>query len=245
MENSKEQLSQLELNIKALEKDGIKVKHMSGFKPGTGSPILQLKDFDSKKGIVAFYFSAFGNKDSDGDILQNGAFTKTIKENFARIKHLKNHDRVITPGVIKELHQDEFGAYAVSQLVPTVIGKDTLIEYEHGIITEHSMGFGVMQEHMDKGTNANIITEVKLWEVSSLNAWGANMNTPTIGVKDEDIETLIKNIEVVLKSSNISDERGKELELKLTELLTLSKKKVEAPIKKAINWDAVIKDLKN
>ena len=40
MENSKEQLSQLELNIKALEKDGIKVKHMSGYHSKDG--VIQL-----------------------------------------------------------------------------------------------------------------------------------------------------------------------------------------------------------
>ena len=28
---------------------------------------LELKDIEEEKGIVSFYFSAFGNKDSDGD----------------------------------------------------------------------------------------------------------------------------------------------------------------------------------
>lgn len=243
MEN-KEQLSQIELNIKSLEKVGIKVKNMSGFKSGEGSPILQLKDFDSKKGVVSFYFSAFGNKDSDGDIIQKGAFTKTIKEFFSRIKHFKNHDRIKTPGVIKELHEDNHGAYAVSQLVPTTLGKDTLIEYEHGIITEHSMGFGTLKEHNDETLKANVITEVKLWEVTSLNAWGANPNTPVNYVKDEDIEVMIKNIETILRSSNISDERGKELESKLLELVK-GKKTIEQTKKKSINWGSIMKDLQN
>ena len=240
MENNKEQLSQLELNIKALEKDGISVKHMSGYSSKDG--VIQLKDIDYKNAIVSFYFSAFGNKDSDGDILQKGAFTKTIKENFSRVKHLYNHDRTLAPGVIKELHEDDFGAYAVSQLMPSTLGKDVLIEYEYKAITEHSMGFITLKAHQDKSMMANVITEARLMETTSLTAWGANPNTP---VKSQDVENLISHIEKLLRDSNISDERGKELELKLTELLTLSKKKVEAPIKKAINWDAVIKDLKN
>jgi len=241
MENSKEQLSQLELNIKALEKDGIKVKHMSGYHSKDG--VIQLKDIDYKNGIVSFYHSSFDDeKDSDGDIIQKGSFAKTIRENFQRMKHLYNHDRTLAPGVVKEVAEDDKGCYTVSQLVPTTLGKDVLIEYEYKVITEHSMGFGVIKEHYDKARGANIITELKLWEVSSLTAWGANRNTP---VKSQDVENLISHIEKLLRDSNISDERGKELELKLTELLTLSKKKVEAPIKKAVDWDAVIKDLKN
>ena len=108
MENSKEQLSQLELNIKALEKDGIKVKHMSGYHSKDG--VIQLKDIDYKNGIVSFYHSSFDDeKDSDGDIIQKGSFAKTIRENFQRMKHLYNHDRTLAPGVVKEVAEPVAG----------------------------------------------------------------------------------------------------------------------------------------
>lgn len=243
MEN-KEQLSQLELNIKALEKDGIKVKHMSGYSGyHSKDGIIQLKDIDYKNAIVSFYHSSFDDeKDSDGDIIQKGSFAKTIRENFARMKHLYNHDRTLAPGVVKEVAEDNKGCYTVSQLVPTTLGKDVLVEYEYKVITEHSMGYGVDKQHYDKSRDANIITEIKLWEVSSLTAWGANKNTP---VKSQDVENLIMNIEKLLRSSNISDERGKELELKLVELLKVSKSTPLPPKKKAINWGAIMEDLHN
>jgi HK97 family phage prohead protease len=219
MENN---FSQLELNIKAIEAMGLKVKHnpLNLALEKDGKSFFQLKDIDSKKGIVAMYFAAFGNKDSDGDIIQKGAYTKTFKENKQRIKHLYNHDKTKSPGVGIEFGEDNYGAYAVSQLAPTTLGKDVLIEYEAGIITEHSQGFQTLQEHQSKNDNANIMTEIKLWEFSSLTAWGANQMAVTIGVKDSDIDTLKKNIETVLRSSSISDERGKELEVWLKELLT-------------------------
>lgn len=108
MENNKEQLSQLELNIKALEKDGIKVKHMSGYHSKDG--VIQLKDIDYKNGIVSFYHSSFDDeKDSDGDIIQKGSFAKTIRENFQRMKHLYNHDRTLahksSPNSTLAIHQ--------------------------------------------------------------------------------------------------------------------------------------------
>jgi HK97 family phage prohead protease len=186
----------------------------------TKSNNFELKDFDQKKGIVTFYFSAFGNRDSDGDVIENGAFKKTFEENRARIKHFKNHDPYKTPGRILELQEDTKGAFAISQLVKTTLGRDTLIEYEEGIITEHSMGFNVIKEELDQFEGVNKIKELRLWEVSSLNAWGANSMTNTVGVKNaNELIGLIKKLNKVLTNTNISDEGGERLQ---NELKTLS-----------------------
>lgn len=240
---SNEIKSRLEINIKSWEDQGCRCKNFSGgIAENKIDKLIRLKDIDGKKGIVSFYFSVFGNKDSDGDILQKGAFKKTIAENFSRMKHLLDHDRTIAPGVLKEIHEDDYGTYAVSQLMPTIIGKDTLIMYEYGAITEHSMGFGVLQEHYDEMQKANIITEVKLWEVSSLQTWGANPMTKVNYVKEEDVDLMIANLETILKSSAISDEKGKELEATLKVWL---KARAEKPVKKSVNWGEVLRDLQN
>lgn len=216
------EISELELNIKYLQSQGIRVKNAAHVGSSGGST-LQLKDFDTNKGIVSFYFSNFNSKDSDNDIIKPGAFTKTIQENRKRIKHLKNHNMTQAPGTIIDIAEDSVGAYAVSQLVKSTLGRDTLLEYEGGVITEHSMGFQVIKEQFDQFSGANIIQEVKLWEVSSLTAWGANENTPVIGVKsEEEILKQLQSIESLLKSSNLSDERAKELynfSIKLSEQL--------------------------
>ena len=185
---------------------------------------LELKDLDDSKGIVSFYFSSFGNKDSDGDILQKGAFTKSIKENLSRIKHFKNHDPKLAVGKILELGEDEKGAFAVSQMSKSTLGKDTLIEYKEGIISEHSHGFQTINESFSKDRDANIITEVKLWEVSSLTHWGANSQTPVTGIKSlEDVGKIFKSLEKLLKNSDISDERGLELQKSYDQLGILIK----------------------
>ena len=41
---------------------------------------MSIKDVDTKSRIVAGYFSAFNNVDSDGDLIKPGAFTKSINE---------------------------------------------------------------------------------------------------------------------------------------------------------------------
>jgi len=181
-------MSNLDINIKEIQALGFKVKDnpLIHTLEKESKSYFQLKDFDLQKGQVAFYFSAYNFKDSDGDIILPGAFKKTFAENKSRIKHLYNHDRTLSPGVIIELGDDEKGAYAVSQLYksPHVLGTNVQIEYESGGITEHSMGFRTIKEQYDKASGANMISEIKLWEVSSLTCWGANEKTPTIGVKN-------------------------------------------------------------
>jgi HK97 family phage prohead protease len=185
---------------------------------------LEIKGIEESRGIVEFYFSAFGNKDSDGDIMEKGSFKKTISENLSRIKHFKNHDPHLAVGRILELHEDSKGAFAVSQMSKSTLGQDTLIEYKEGIITEHSHGFQTIRENYSNEKSANIISEVKLWEVSSLTSWGANSNTPTTGIKSlEDVETLFKNLENILTKSTISDERGAELQKSYDQLGNLIK----------------------
>ena len=69
-----------------------------------------VKDVDAASRIVTGYFSSFGFKDSDGDIIIPGAFKKTIKERGPsgsnRIFHLWQHrtDMVLgKPRVLKEV----------------------------------------------------------------------------------------------------------------------------------------------
>ncbi len=176
------ELTEFERNTKAIEAMGWKIKNLSQ----TGeNPTLQVKDIDLSKNEVAFYFSAFNNKDSDNDVIKPGAFKKTFSEQKGRIKYLYNHNTTQSPGVIKSLEEDSHGAFAVATFYerPEPIGPAVREMYSKGGITEHSMGFRAVREGYDKLADANIISEIKLWEVSALTAWGANMNTPMIGVK--------------------------------------------------------------
>lgn len=190
---------------------------------------LQAKDVDGKKGIVTFYIAAFGNKDSDGDIILKGSYEKTIKERGPqstggernRIKHLKNHNTTQAPGKVLELYEDTTGLVMASQLSKSTLGRDTLIEYEEGIITEHSHGFETIKDQYSEKDEVNVISEIKLWEGSSLTAWGANHMTPTVGIKEykeSDYIELMADLEKKLKIGRFSDEYLEKLEKALKSL---------------------------
>lgn len=199
---------------------------------------LAVKDIDGSKGIVQFYGSAFGakgsDKDSDTDVILKGSFKKTIVENKSRIKHYLNHSVWEVPGVIQELKEDSYGLLVTSQLAKgkggefSTLAKDTLINYESGVITEHSIGFRAIKEAYDEVEGCNFISEIKLWEVSSLTGWGANQNTPVVGIKSQkDLLTTLKSIDNILRNTSISDEGAIKL-LKHSKRINIYLKSLDA-----------------
>jgi HK97 family phage prohead protease len=173
---------------------------------------LEVKDIDSKQGIITGYFSAFGNIDSDGDIMMPGAFQRSIAdwgpEGKGRIKHLMNHDPSQPLGKILELKEDGYGLYYRSQIGKHRLGQDFIKMVESDLIKEHSIGFRTLREQ--KSDTANEIHEVMLFEGSSLTAWGANEATPVINMKSiHDIVTIkeeIRNFEKFIRHSDATDE---------------------------------------
>ena len=193
---------------------------------------LSLKDVDVKKGVVSGYFSSFGNVDADGDIIMPGAFTKTIRENFNRIKHLMNHNVYQPLGKLLKLVEDDKGLYYESQIGQHTLGQDFLKMAEGGLITEHSVGFKTIKKEFDAnhkwdadGVVANgvhKIYEVKMWEGSSLTAWGANPMTPLTEMKGKaDVEDLNKRIKALVSFVRNTDASDDTIQLLLLQIKQL------------------------
>jgi HK97 family phage prohead protease len=195
---------------------------------------LQIKDVDGKKGIVTGYFSDFNSIDSDGDIIKPGAFQKSISQNGPqsskpRIKHLLNHDSSKPLGVLEVLREDTKGLYYESRLGTHSLGVDFIKMVDSGLISEHSIGFQTVKYNQLKpwnewkqGEAARELTELKLYEGSSLTAWGANMNTPLTGLKTEQkVRKINDRIDILIKSlrdGTFSDETFDLLEIELKQM---------------------------
>ncbi|GAA4299423.1 HK97 family phage prohead protease [Nibribacter koreensis] len=180
-----------------------------------------VKDID-ETGVVSIYVNAFGNEDSDGDISQRGAFAKTLQENFKRVKHFLNHDSKLLLGVPLEGVEDEVGLLMRSKLnLKKEIGRDAYEDYklyaEHGKTLEHSIGFNVIKRDP---SDAKVITEYKLWEYSTLTAWGANPLTPLADLKNQkDAKALVTHL-TQMYNLDYSDARLKSIETLLISLET-------------------------
>lgn len=192
-----------------------------------------LKDVDEAKGIVTGYFSIFGNKDSDGDIIMSGAFRKSIQENGPessrpRILHLLQHDvwrPLAKPHVLRE---DEKGLYFESKISDTSYGRDTIKLYQDGVLTEHSIGFNIVKHERDENTDTTKLTELKLWEGSTV-SWGANMMALVSEVKSmgnkEVFDILLKKMTALERAvkGSYTDDTARQLEIELKQIQQIIK----------------------
>jgi len=186
-----------------------------------------LKDLDEKKGVVTAYANAYNYKDSDGDISAFGSFEKTVKENFKRIRVLKDHDPKMMIGVPLSIDtKDTYGLLTTSQFnMNKDLGRDMFqdvkLMHENGLNAELSIGYKVMQRDQK---NKSIISEYKLMEYSFLSSWGANELSTVQGIKN--IKSVYGILELIEKAYNLdySDNTLKQIE---TLLKSLSKEPSE------------------
>lgn len=195
---------------------------------------LTIKDVDGKKGVVTGYFANFNTIDSDGDVIKPGAFVKTIAETGPlsrkpRIKHILNHNPSQPLGVLQELKEDGYGLYYESKVGSHNLGQDFIKMIDSGLITEHSIGYRTIKFNQLKpwaewkeGEAMRELTELRLWEGSSLTAWGANMNTPLTGMKSEQkADAMAKRMDLLIKAlrnGDFTDEGFDLLEIELKQI---------------------------
>lgn len=208
-----------------------------------------VKDIDSKEGIVIGYFSKFGNVDSDNDIMQRGCYAKSISEKGpnsarSRIAHLWSHDTREPIGKLLKLEEDSYGLRFESKMSRSTKGRDVLIMYEEEIINEHSVGFRAIkwedkvEDESKPWDRIRTYKECELWEGSSV-VFGANHDTPTIGVKDASYEGVAKAVErlerlqkLLRTGKNLSDEAFIQMEIECAQIVKdLSSLAAEEPHK--------------
>lgn len=157
------------------------------------------KDYSSKiedldeKGRVLVAANGIGNQDADGDISAKGSFDLTLKKDFPRLRWFLNHDKNILLGVPIEGKEDGEHLKMLGQLnMKKQVSRDIYEDYklwaEHGRTLEHSIGVKDIKRN-DK--NKNIVEQWELREYSTLTSWGANSNTPMLGIKEEQINAVV------------------------------------------------------
>ena len=110
----------------------------------------QISDIDENLGIVKGYGSVFGNKDSDNDVIEKGAFRRTIKNNGSRVKYLYQHDITKPIGKMKELYEDDKGLVFVAEVPKTTFGNEVLELMKYGVIDENSVGIMPVKKDYDE-----------------------------------------------------------------------------------------------
>lgn len=143
---------------------------------------LAIKSFDEEAGTFEGYASTFDSApDSYGDVVDKGAFTKTISENKKRIKLLFNHNANEPIGNILELNEDDVGLHFKAKLSLGVQrAREVLALMKDDVINTMSIGYDtITEEWKDKIRH---LKEVRLWDISPV-TFAANPEAVITGVK--------------------------------------------------------------
>jgi len=185
--------------------------------------IGELVDADAAAGVVKGYGSVFGNVDSDGDVINKGAYRKTIQENGQRVKYLYQHDMDKPLGKMVHLEEDDKGLIFEAQIPKTQLGKDVVELMKAGVITENSVGILPIQKEMGHDGYRHI-NEVKLFEISAVTL-AANDQAMIMDVKGnvdpEKIANRYDKLAQLIRKGEISDDLGYALEAEILKLKSI------------------------
>lgn len=159
---------------------------------------LKFTDLDETAGTFEGYASVFGNVDLDGEVVDPGAFTKTIRESKGVVPILWQHDPYDPIGFSSSLEEDDHGLKVVGELN---------LEVEHGRAARAlmkqasalgaklglSIGYRVMKDGVADG--ARHLHELALREFSPV-TFPANTAAGVTAVKSsEDLAELVTELE--------------------------------------------------
>ena len=175
----------------------------------------QVKDLDSKEGVVVAYANYYNNEDSDGDISVPGSFKRSVNNNLHKIRVFKDHDRYTVLGVPIEINaDDETGLLTTTKFnmnkeVSRDMFTDIQLMMEHG--QEADLSVGVIPVQRDENDRRKV-KEWKLKEYSFLSSWGANSMATVQQIKQgKPVEEIIALITKAY-DMDYSDSRLKEIE---------------------------------
>jgi HK97 family phage prohead protease len=133
------------------------------------------------------YAAAYGNVDSDNDIIEQNAFAKSIKEGFpsGRIKVLWQHKADSPIGMPVDMREDGKGLWVKSRISMTAKGDEAIELMRDGVVDRMSIGFSIPggKSEWDAKMGVRRIKEVKLFEFSPV-TFPANEMATIEGVKN-------------------------------------------------------------
>lgn len=174
---------------------------------------------------IKAYALAFGNVDSWGDIIADGAVDKFLKsEDYGRMALCYQHDQREVIGVITDAGVDEKGMWIEADVLPTTTGKDVQTLIRAGAIKEFSIGYYADEYHYEKregyAYEIRVLDAITIVEVSPVTR-AANDKAVLIDAKNEEgknnnpinevkMEQEIKNLQAELKSAQAEAKAAKD-----------------------------------
>lgn len=188
------EIEEMKRSIEAFNKE---IESKEGRKFEVKNMPVEIKEI-KEDGTFSGYGSVFGVQDSYNDIVEKGAFKKTLNER-TNVKLLWQHDSREPIGVFTKMYEDDHGLVVEGKIAMDVQrGKEAYTLIKMGAVDGLSIGYSTITAKYDKKTNIRFLKELKLYEVSVV-TFPANEAATVTSVKSDE-QTLINNFIKSLQS---------------------------------------------
>ena len=128
---------------------------------------LELKAEPVDNGTIEGYASVFEVVDNGMDVVQRGAFAKSL--GGRKVKMLWQHDMSKPIGVWDEIREDERGLYVKGRILKDVQqGREAMALYKAGAMDSVSIGYRTIEAVEEAGGRVRRLTEIDLFEISAV-----------------------------------------------------------------------------
>lgn len=128
---------------------------------------LELKAAPGEDGVFEGYASVFGVIDLGADVVERGAFAKSLGKR--KVKMLWQHDTAQPIGTWESVAEDHHGLFVRGRLLPEVDkGREALALLKAGAIDSMSIGYRTIEAEAGtvEGRGVRKLTEIDLFEIS-------------------------------------------------------------------------------
>lgn len=125
-------------------------------------------DLNEYSGTFAGYASRFGQPDLSNDVVERGAFARSLeRKKLSQIAMLWQHDAAIPVGSWQTIREDTHGLYVEGKLaIDAFQAKNALALIAAQALDGLSIGFRTVRSHKNPATGWRHILEADLWEIS-------------------------------------------------------------------------------
>lgn len=186
-----------------------------------------VKDVSLADRTITGYLAHFGSIDYGKDIIEKGAFTKTLLEGKGKYLFLNFHNFDQPHNKFSVLQEDDFGLYFEVKMIEGVTySMDTLKLYDAGVLTDQSFGFLPVKKSFEKKDSVTIrrLKEVMFGEGSNVSV-GMNKNAKFTGFKGMTMDKCkdqVSKIMKFLRNGTATDDTFLQLEIGLKQLQAYS-----------------------
>lgn len=133
------------------------------------APFVDVKMTHAASRAFEGYGSVFGVLDSYADVVQKGAFARSLREFRTKGRMpalLWQHDSAKPIGVYESMVEDDNGLFVKGRLSDTQLGREAYALLQDGALSGLSIGFLTKKSEFDDETGIRTLTDVDLWETS-------------------------------------------------------------------------------